>query len=218
MADEFAHSAQQVRDAGAARADRDASAVPAKGDARRVRADAHRNQERLLEVARRAFSAAGDRVTLDGIAREAGVGIGTLYRHFPTREALVEAVHRAGVTRLCDSAGELLATLEPDAALRTWMDRFADYIAAKREMADALRAVVASGAITSSQIRGQMSGAVRLMLDAGAAAGTLRDDVPAVDVVASLVGTFLACGQPDQRDQANRMLDLLMDALRRRGS
>jgi AcrR family transcriptional regulator len=185
-------------------------------DTKRVRADALRNRLRLLEAARGSFSG-GDRVTLEGIARDAGVGIGTLYRHFPTREALVEAVHRAEVTRLCDSASELLATQEPDAALRTWMDRFADYIAAKREMADALRAVIASGAITRSQTRRQMSAAVQLMLDAGAAAGTLRDDVRAEDVVASLVGTFLACGQPDQRDQARRMLDLLMDALRRHG-
>jgi AcrR family transcriptional regulator len=187
-------------------------------NAKPVRADAHRNRQRLLEVARRSFSAGGDRVTLERIARDAGVGIGTLYRHFPTREALVEAVHRAELTRLCASATELLAAHEPDAALRIWMDRFADYVAAKREMADALRALIAAGAITSSQIREQMSAAVQLMLDAGAAADTLRADVRAEDVVASLVGTFLACGQPEQRDQAKRMLDLLMDALRRPGS
>lgn len=185
---------------------------------RPVRADAQRNRQRLLEVARRSFAAGGDRATLEGIAREAGVGIGTLYRHFPTREALVEAVHRAEVTRLCDSASDLLAVHAPDVALPVWMDRFADYVAAKREMADALRAVIGSGAITSSQIRGQMSAAVQLMLDAGAAAGSLRDDVRAEDVVASVVGTFLACGQPAQRDQVRRMLDLLMDALRRPGS
>jgi hypothetical protein len=121
------------------------------------------------------------------------------------------------VTQLCDSASELLAAQEPDAALRTWMDHFADYIAAKREMADALRAVIASGAITSSQIRGQMSDAVQTMLNAGAASGSLRGDVRAEDVVASLVGVFLACGLPEQREQASRMLDLLMDAVRRAG-
>jgi AcrR family transcriptional regulator len=187
-------------------------------DFKPVRADAYRNRQRLLEVARRSFASSGDRVRLEGIAREAGVGIGTLYRHFPTREALVEAVHRAEVTRLCGSASELLAAGEPDVALRTWMDRFADYLATKREMADALRPVVASGAITSSQIRGQMSAAVQPMLDAGAAAGTLRGDVRAEDVVASLVGTFLACGQPEQRDQARRMLDLLMEGVRHHGS
>jgi AcrR family transcriptional regulator len=183
-------------------------------DVKTVRADAQRNRQRLLEAARRSFSAGGDKVTLEAIAREAGLGIGTLYRHFPTREALVEAVYRAELSRLCASAGELLAVRSPDDALRAWMDRFADYVATKREMADALRAVIVSGAITSSQARDQLSAAVQTLLDAGAAAGTLRGDVRAEDVVASLVGIFLACGQPEQRDQADRMLDLLMDGVR----
>jgi AcrR family transcriptional regulator len=186
-------------------------------DDRTVRADAYRNRQRLLEVARLAFSRSGDgKVTLEAIAKEAGVGIGTLYRHFPTREALVEAVYRAELGRLCDSAGELLAARGADAGLRAWMDRFADYLAAKREMADALRAVIASGAVTSSQTRAQLSAAVQTMLDVGAADGTLRGDVRAEDVVASLVGVFLACGRPEQREQADRMLDLLMDGLRTR--
>jgi AcrR family transcriptional regulator len=179
-----------------------------------VRADAQRNRQRLLDAARRAFGSGSPAVTLDAIAREAGVGIGTLYRHFPTREALVEAIYRAELSRLCDGAGELLAAQAPGAALRSWMDRFAEYVATKREMADALRAVIASGAITASQAREQLSAAVQTMLDAGAADGTLRGDVGAQDVVATLVGIFLACGQPDQRDQAGRMLDLLMDGLR----
>lgn len=186
----------------------------ADADMKTVRADAQRNRQRLLEVARRSFSAGGDKVTLEAIARQAGVGIGTLYRHFPTREALVEAVYRAELSRLCASAGELLAVRSPDGALRAWMDRFADYVATKREMADALRAVIASGVITTSQARDQLSAAVRTLLDAGAATDTLRGDVRAEDVVASLVGIFLACGQPEQRGQADRMLDLLMDGLR----
>jgi hypothetical protein len=93
------------------------------------------------------------------------------------------------------------------------MDRFADHIAAKREMADVLRALVSSGAVTSSQVRRQVSVAVQALLDAGIADGTLRDDVPAPDVVAGIVGTFPACG-PDRRDQVGRLLDLLMDGLR----
>ncbi|WP_327293803.1 MULTISPECIES: helix-turn-helix domain-containing protein [unclassified Streptomyces] len=179
-----------------------------------LRADAHRNRQHLLEVARRSFSSAGGKVTLEAIAREAGVGIGTLYRHFPTREALVEAVYRAELSGLCGSTGELLASRSPDRALREWMDRFADYVATKREMADALRAVIASGAVTSSQARHDLSAAVRVLLDAGAADGTLREDVRAEDVVAALVGVFLACGRPEERDQAGRMLDLLLDGLR----
>ena len=185
-------------------------------DGRTVRADAQRNRQRLVEVGRRAFAAEGGKVALERIAREAGVGIGTLYRHFPTREALVEAVYRAERSHLCESAAELLAEHPPDRALRIWMDRFADYIAVKREMADALRAAISSGAITSSQAREELSAAVQTLLDAGGAAGTLRDDVRAEDVVAGLVGIFLACNQPDQRVQAGRLLDLLMDSLIRR--
>lgn len=186
------------------------------GDSRTVRADAQRNCQRLLDVAFRAFSSGEEKVTLEAIAREAGVGIGTLYRHFPTREALVEAVYRNELARLRSSADELLALLDPDVALRTWMDRFAHYVAAKRGMAETLRAVVASGAITSAATRDGLTTTIRSLLDAGAAAGTVRSDVEAQDVLASLTGIFLAAGAPDQREQAGRMLDLLMDGLRAR--
>jgi len=110
-----------------------------------MRADARRNRERLLEVAVDALTGDAD-VPLDAIARGAGVGIGTLYRHFPTREALVEAAYRSELDRLCAAAPELLGTRPPDAALRAWMDRFVDYMTTKRGMAGALRAVIASGA------------------------------------------------------------------------
>jgi AcrR family transcriptional regulator len=144
------------------------------------------------------------------------VGIGTLYRHFPTREALVEAVYRNELEQLRVSAEDLLASRRPDVALRTWMDRFADYVAAKRGMAEALRAVVASGVISSSETRDVLTAAIRSLLDAAVVAGTVRSDVRADDVLASLTGVFLAAGAPEQRDQAGRMLDLLMDGLRAR--
>lgn len=182
---------------------------------RAPRADAHRNRERLLEAAKTAF-AENDKVSLESIARAAGVGIGTLYRHFPTREDLIEAVYRAERRRLCEAADDLVSGPDPAAALRTWMDRFGEYISAKREMADALRAVIASGAITATEARAELSTAVQKLLDAGAARGVLRADVPASDVVATLLGIFLACGAPDQREQADRMMDLLMDGLRTR--
>lgn len=185
-------------------------------DVRTARADARRNRERLLEAARRAFASGAENVPLDAIARQAGVGIGTLYRHFPTREALAEAVYRTELGKVCDSAPALLAERTADNALRAWMDGFADYVTAKREMASALRAVIASGAVTSAQARAQLSAAVQTMLDAGTADRTLRGDVAAQDVVASMVGVFLACGQPGQREQAGRMLDLLVDGLRPR--
>lgn len=180
---------------------------------RAMRADARRNRERLLEVALRAFSS-GEGVTLETIARQAGVGIGTLYRHFPTREALVEAVYRGELARLRDTAGELLASQAPDAALRAWMESFADYVAAKHGMAQTLRAIAATGTISPAQTRQTLTAALKRLLDAGAAAGTLRSDVAAGDVLASLTGIFLVAGTPAQREQARRLLDLLMDGLR----
>jgi AcrR family transcriptional regulator len=174
------------------------------------RADAQRNRQRLIEVARRSF-ATQTKPSLEAIAREAGVGIGTLYRHFPTRDALVEAVYQNELSRLCDQAAELLLQLPPAEALRAWMDRFADYVAAKREMADALRALIATGTITSTGARAQLAAAAQELLTAGAVAGSLRADIESEDVVASLVGIFLAAAQPAQ---ASRMLDLLMDGLR----
>ncbi|MGH3320719.1 MAG: TetR/AcrR family transcriptional regulator [Streptosporangiaceae bacterium] len=185
-----------------------------RADSTAMRADAQRNRQRLLEAALRAFSSGEEKVSLERIAKEAGVGIGTLYRHFPTREALVEAVYRGELARLRDSAEQLLASYDPDTALRTWMDRFADYAAAKRGMADTLHAVIASGAIPSTQTRDTLTTAIEGMLKAGAAAGTLRGDADPGDVLYSLVGVFLAAGVPDQREQAGRMLDLLMDGLR----
>lgn len=179
-----------------------------------IRADAQRNRHRLLAAALQAFSSGEDTITLEAIAKRAGVGIGTLYRHFPTRDALVEAVYRNELDRLRASANELLAFRDPDVALRTWMDCFADYVADKRGMADALRAAVASGAISASETRDSLTAAIKGLLNAGAAAGTVRGDVSAEDVLASLTGIFLASGAPHQREQAERMLNLLMDALR----
>jgi AcrR family transcriptional regulator len=181
-----------------------------------LRADAQRNRDRLLEVAVRAFSHDGPDVPLDAIAKEAGVGIGTLYRHFPTREALVEAAYRNELAKLCDAAPVLLDTAPAAEAMRTWMDRFVDYMATKRGMADALRAVIASGGNPYSESKDRMTGALSALLDAGAAAGSLRSDVEAGDVLMSLFGVSLTAGEPEQRDQARRLLDLLMDGLRYR--
>jgi AcrR family transcriptional regulator len=184
--------------------------------ARPLRADAQRNHDRLLDTAVRAFSRDGPDVTLDAIAKEAGVGIGTLYRRFPTREALVEAAYRNELARLCDAVADLLQSVPPDEATRAWMDRFVDYITTKRGMADALRAVIASGGDPFAQSRDRLTGAITTLLHAGAAAGTLRPDIEPGDVLVSLSGLSLAAGEPAQRDQAGRLLDLLMDGLRYR--
>ena len=176
-----------------------------------MRADAQRNRERLLDAAVRAFSQDGADVTLDAIAKDAGVGIGTLYRHFPTREALIDAAYRNELARLCDSVGELLAAEPPDKALRAWMDRFVDYMAAKRGMAEALRVVIASGVNPHAQSRDRLTAAITALLEAGVAAGTIRPDARPDDVLVGLGGVTLAAGE---RDQAGRLLDLLLDGLR----
>lgn len=171
------------------------------------RADAKRNRERLLAAAAAAFATAEDGdVTLEAIARDAGVGIGTLYRHFPSREALIEAVYRAELAEVSASATELLAAHPPALALRRWMKRYAAFVAAKRGMAESLRAVFESGAVDQNDTRTSIVGAVELLLKAGAADGGLRADVRADDVVSSLLGIFLASGSAEQ---AQRMLDLL---------
>ena len=113
-------------------------------------------------------------MTLDAIAKDAGVGIGTLYRHFPTREALVEAAYRNELARLCDAAADLLATLPPDAALRAWMDRFVDYMTTKRGMADALRAVIASGGNPYAQSRDRLIAAITTLLEPARRPAPLR--------------------------------------------
>ncbi|GAA0407551.1 TetR/AcrR family transcriptional regulator [Microbispora corallina] len=182
--------------------------------ARPLRADARRNRDRLLESAVRAFSQEGPDVTLDAIAKDAGVGIGTLYRHFPTREALVEAAYRNELDRLCDAVPGLLEAAPPDRATRAWMDRFVDYMTTKRGMADALRAVIASGGNPYAHSRDRLVGAIATLLEAGAAAGAVRRDVEPGDVLTALSGVSLAAGDPAQREQAGRLLDLLMDGLR----
>ena len=192
---------------------------PSRGNApsnRPLRADAQRNRDRLLEVAVRAFSEDGPDVTLDSIAKRAGVGIGTLYRHFPTREALIEATYRNELARLCDGVPQLLDTMPADAAARVWMDRFVDYMTTKRGMADALRVVIASGGTPYAHSLERLLGAIATLLEAGAAAGTVRPDVEPHDVLTGLNGVSLAAGAPEQRDQARRLLNLLMDGLRYR--
>jgi len=180
-------------------------------DSSRVRVDAQRNRARLIEVARSAFAAGPQGtaapVALDAIAREAGVGIGTLYRHFPTREALIEAVYRTDLDGVLAQAAVLLHDHEPVTALRSWMDAYAGFVTTKRGLAESLRSLLQAGTITSSQTRQRVT-------DTGVQAGTLRADVRADDVAASLVGVFLATPDPAQSDQAGRMLDLLVAGIR----
>jgi len=173
-----------------------------------IRSDARRNRDKLLEVATEAFaSAEGRPVSLESIAREAGVGIGTLYRHFPNREALVAAIYRTELGELVAAADRLLARHPPKIALRRWMDRYASFVSAKRGMADSLRAMIESGEVEINEMHARIVAATDTLLRAGAEDGSLRSDVQADDVVSSLIGIFLASGSSEQ---TGRMLDLLV--------
>jgi AcrR family transcriptional regulator len=183
---------------------------------RPLRADAQRNRDQLLKVAVRAFSQKGPDVTLESIASDAGVGIGTLYRHFPTREALIEAAYRNELARLCAGVPEVLRTMPADVALRTWMDRFIDYLATKRGMAEALRMVIASGGNPHAQTRESLVEAISSLLKAGADQGAIRRDIDPADVMIGISGVSLVAGAPEQREQAGRLLDLLVEGLRYR--
>jgi AcrR family transcriptional regulator len=184
------------------------------GADRPMRADAQRNREQLLAAAVGAFSKEGPEATLESIARDAGVGIGTLYRHFPSREALVDAAYRSELARLCDSVPALLDAMPADQAMRTWMDQFIEYMTTKRGMSEALRKVIASGGNPFAESRTRLVAAFAALMKAGAADGTIRSDLDPADLLASMSGVSLAVGDPGQRDQAGRLLDLLMDGLR----
>jgi AcrR family transcriptional regulator len=178
----------------------------------RQRADARENRARLIHAARQAF-AGDDDVSLESIARAAGVGIGTLYRHFPQREALVEAVYRDQIEDLRVGAAELLAGRSPAAALRAWMELFADWADAKRGMVETLAAMRGSGAVDLAASRREIEDIIATMLDAGARGGELRADVEAADVRSMLAGAMAAA---TDRAQVARLFDLALDGLRAR--
>ncbi|WNV87770.1 TetR/AcrR family transcriptional regulator [Umezawaea sp. Da 62-37] len=183
-------------------------------ETRRPRADATRNRQQLLDVATSLFTSAQAEPSMRAIAHEAGVGIATLYRHFPTRESLVDAVYQDQVSRLTTGARELLAQLDPPAALRRWMDLFGEWIATKNGMLDTLLAMVESGEIAHADTRTELLEAIEHILEAGRASGELRADVSAEDVAAALVGIFTVAGSPEREAMAARLLNLLMDGLR----
>ncbi len=191
-----------------------ARSVLADPEVRAPRADATRNRDQLLAVATRVFASAGAEPSMRAIAREAGVGIATLYRHFPAKESLVDAVYQSQVERLTTGARELLDQLPPAAAMRRWMDLFGDWIATKNGMLDTLLAMIEAGEIAHGQTRTELLAAITGILEAGRAEYELRQDVTAEDIAASLVGIFTVAPKPQRELLANRLLDLLMDGLR----
>ena len=181
---------------------------------KRLRADAQRNRDRLVEVAAQMFASDGVDASLEEIAKRAGVGIGTLYRHFPTREHLVEVVYRREVEGLCHAAEDLAREHPADVALELWMQRFVDYIATKRGLATSLRLLLTTNSTLFSDTSGRVSGAMRGLVEAAAAAGKIRADVDASDVMHALGGIYSAPNTPDWRERSGRLVKLLMDGLR----
>jgi AcrR family transcriptional regulator len=183
---------------------------------RKLRADSIRNRELLLDAAASVFSAGGPQASLEAVARQAGVGIGTLYRHFPTREALFEAVYRHEVDLLGDLAEQLVKEQQPVGALKTWLLANVRLVAAKRGMIEALQLAAHGSSELKAYTYERMLGAIRLLLDKAVQSGEIRDDVPAEDLWRTLIGIFYAQGTPDWQPGALRMVEIFVDGLRRR--
>src|SRR4051795_8722816 len=178
--------------------------------ARAQRADACRNRDRLLDVAAEAFATWGTDASLEKIAKCAGVGIGTLYRHYPNRDALIEAVYRHNVDLLCDGADELRATLPPDEALAEWMRRFVGYVASKKGLANYLKSVVAADSDLFVSTHARVQQTVSDLVAAAAAAGTIRPGVEGMDLLRALSGVCLMADQPGGAAQGTKVASLLM--------
>jgi AcrR family transcriptional regulator len=177
------------------------------------RADARRNYDALLEAATSAFAEDVD-VPLEEIARRAGVGIGTLYRHFPNRDTLVLAVYRRDVGQLIDAAAELQHSRPPFEALAEWMRRFVVYAAAKRGMRGALKAMSESNPHLFAEVRNQLLDAIGSLSRAAAEEGSIRADIEVDDILRLLGGICMVTDGADWRARADRLLRLILDGLR----
>jgi AcrR family transcriptional regulator len=177
---------------------------------RRPRSDAQRNRERILEVAKGAFTRHGADASLDEIAKQAGVGAGTLYRHFPTRDALIEGVYQNEVEKLAAAAGRFAETMSPIEALKAWMLLFVDYIAAKHIIAPALNSVVGGPLRMYEGSRGLIQGAIDELVKRGKRSGHLRRDLDASDLLRALIGVSHVGSGPDWQQSARRLVDILI--------
>ncbi|MBA3038549.1 MAG: TetR/AcrR family transcriptional regulator [Alphaproteobacteria bacterium] len=183
---------------------------------RRPRADSIRNRQRLLEAATEIFSAGAQQASLEAVARRAGVGIGTLYRHFPTRDSLFEAVYRHEVDLLADLAEQLTREEDPVDALKRWMQANVRLVATKKGMIEALQLAAVGSSELKAYSSERLVGAIRLLLERAVKAGALRDDVPAEDLLRTMVGIFYAQGPSEWQPTALRMVDIFIDGLRKR--
>jgi AcrR family transcriptional regulator len=177
---------------------------------RKTRADALRNREVILEAAKKAFTRSGANASLDDIAKEAGVGPGTLYRHFPTREALLEAVYRTEVEKLAAAEQKFAAAMPPLEALRAWMLLFVDYIATKKIIAPALNAAVGGHSKVIEASYAPIQEAIRGLVKRGIKSGDIRRDLDPLDLLKALVGVAYMSSSPDWQQSARRLVDILL--------
>ena len=177
---------------------------------RKPRADAQRNRQHILEVAKEAFTRSGANASLDDIAKQAEVGPGTLYRHFPTRESLLEAVYHAEVQKLAAAERELSAKLPPVEALRAWMLLFVDYIATKQIIAPALNTLVGGPAKLYEDSRAQITGAIDALVKRAVRSADIRKDLDPFDLLRALIGVFNVATSPDWQQSAKRLVDILI--------
>jgi AcrR family transcriptional regulator len=177
---------------------------------RKPRADAQRNRERILQVARDAFTQSGLAVCLDEVARLAEVGPGTLYRHFPTREALLEAVYCTEVQKLAAAERAFSGTMPPIEALRAWMLLFVDYIAAKHIIAPALNTLVGVPSKVFESTGHLVTGAIHRLVQRAIESGDIRSDLDPLDLLRALVGVSTVASAPDWPQSARRLVHILI--------
>lgn len=183
---------------------------PTQSAPRKPRADAQRNRERILEVAKNAFTQSSGDINLDDVAKQAGVGAGTLYRHFPTRDALLEAVYRTEVEKLAAAQRELAKTKPPIDALRAWMLLFVDYIEAKHIIAPALNTLVGGPSKLFESSRAQIYGAIQALVTRAIKSGDIRSDLDPLDLLRALIGVSNVASGPDWPKSAKRLVEILI--------
>jgi len=185
-------------------------AKQSKSAPRKPRADAQRNRERILEIAKQAFTRSGVNISLDDVGRQAGVGAGTLYRHFPTRDALLEAVYRSEVEKLAAAEKELAATMTPIEALRAWMMLFVDYIATKQIIAPALNTLVGKPSKLFEASGAQIKAAIHALVERAIESGDIRSDLDPMDLLRALIGVSNVASAPDWPQSAKRLVQILI--------
>jgi AcrR family transcriptional regulator len=177
---------------------------------RKPRADAQRNRERILGIAKDAFTRSGVNISLDDVAKQAGIGAGTLYRHFPSREALLEAVYRTEVEKLAAAEREFAEAMPPIEALRAWMLLFVDYIATKQIIAPALNTLVGGSSKLFEASGSQIRGAIQALVQRAIESGDIRPDLDPLDLLRALIGVSNVSSVPDWAQSARRLVQILI--------